>query len=561
MKLNKYYSAILSLSIYGLSACHSYEGANSTGVCADLLSKTISELDMMVISAKLLAVSDDHPEQCLVDGEINRRTGIDGQEYVIRFRLRLPTKIWNGNLYAAGGGGINGRLVDPKALVSEGYATLGTDSGHDNEKNSRAKSGGIAAFGVDPQARIDFGYNAYDVVTRSAKAVIQMFYGKNPEYSYYVGCSEGGREGLVLSQRFPEHYDGIVAGAPVLHLPLGPMSGVYTTQIFADLAQQMNITLPNGDPDIARTFSDPDLMIVRESVLNACDALDGLKDGIVNDMARCQTARVLPELTSMICEDEKADSCLLSIQVKAIQKAMRGPVNSSGRQLYADWPWDGGISGFDGKKYNMGWRSGWLGRSGDGARSAMKLSYAPVLAVLYSTPPQTPIGRADALEYSLSYNFDTDPSLIWAVDEIYNQSPADLFFSDQTNLTPFKAAGGKLIIYHGASDSSVSMNDTRNWFKQAMQDTDGGIDSFSRLYLVPGMGHCRGGPSTDTFDLFAQVTNWVERGIAPESVVATASKPEYFNVSERSRPICPFPKQAIYNGTGNVNIADSFSCK
>jgi feruloyl esterase len=188
------------------------------------------------------------PEHCRIDGEINRRTGTDGQSYAIRFRLRMPTSTWNGRFFMGGGGGTNGNLVDPTSRLAEGYATIGTDGGHDNPTNSVATADGTSAFGLDYQARVDFAYNAYDKVTQVSKALVNAFYKQDPKYSYFVGCSEGGREGMLMTQRFPSHYDGVVAGAPVLHIPLGPLAGLHTTQLFAGLARRSGLFFPNGTP-------------------------------------------------------------------------------------------------------------------------------------------------------------------------------------------------------------------------------------------------------------------------------------------------------------------------
>jgi feruloyl esterase len=195
-------------------------------------------------------------------------------------------KEWNQRFYMSGGGSTNGVLVDPIDVMAQGYATIGTDSGHDNAVNGRPDAGGTAAFGLDPQARIAFAYESYDQVTRVGKLLTRAYYGQPQRYAYFQGCSEGGREALLMSQRFPAHYDGVIAGDPTLHLPLGPLAGIHTTQLFAGLASRSGQTLPNGQPAIGQTFSDADLLLVRNAVLKACDALDGLPDGIVDTCPR-----------------------------------------------------------------------------------------------------------------------------------------------------------------------------------------------------------------------------------------------------------------------------------
>lgn len=529
--------------------------------CSALTAPVLVGEDLRILSATFVPASEKHAANCLIDAEINPRIGVDGQRYAIGIRMRLPTENWNGDLYSNGGGGINGQIADPEEMTLLGYATLATDSGHDAVQNARDEAGGSAAFGLDPGARTDFAYRAYDITARAGKALIEQYYGTPTEHAYHVGCSEGGREGLILAQRYPEHYDGIIAGAPVLHLPLGPMAGVYTTQVFANLANQLGHMTQEGTPDLAQTFSNPDLMLARGAVLNACDALDGLADGMVLNLEACTSELVRPALEATICTSGKTASCLHAAQVEALQLAFAGPVNSAGDALYSDWPWDGGISGFDGDSYNGAWRSWWLGRGGENPALPIKMVYAPALAVLYSTPPQVPISTGDALAYSLSYDFDRDPALIYATDEDFEESAAASMFADHTDLSGFANAGGKLIVYHGASDASVSMNDTRNWFRQAMADTPAGLDNSARMFLIPGLGHCGGGPATDRFDLFPRLVEWVEGGAAPERVEAEASRPGYFGAEARTRPLCAYPTQAYYDGSGDIDDAASFVCR
>lgn len=515
----------------------------------------------VIAASAVVAATPKVPEHCQVDGEIGRRKGIDGQTYVIRFRLRMPTQGWNGRFFMAGGGGTNGSLRESVEHVARGYATIGTDGGHDNKLNDVANAGGSASFGVDPQARIDFGYGAYDKVTRVGKALVAAYYGAPAHHAYYVGCSEGGREAMLMTQRFPEHYDGVVAGDPVLHLQLGPMTGLYTTQLFAKLAERSGLRHADGTPAIVRTYSDPDLMLIRKAVLNACDALDGVADGSVENQAACTTERVVPELAKLQCAGTKNDACLTADQIATMRKAYEGPITSKGTQLYADWQWDAGVSGLSGGKYNPSWRSWWIGSYASNTNNAIKLIYATPLAVAYETPPRLPISRADSLRFSLAYDFDRDPIRLYVNSGPYTQSAAQLYFTDSLDLTAFRKRGGKMMIYHGASDSAVSVNDTLRWYRSMTEQMGPDTPSFARMFVVPGMNHCRGGPATDRFDMLPQLVEWVEKGVAPASVTASASNPGYFNASARTRPLCPYPKYARYQGSGDVNVASSFRCE
>ncbi len=513
----------------------------------------------------LVAATATAPEHCQIDAEINRRTGIDGMPYAIRLRLRLPTATWNGRLFMGGGGGTNGNLVDPIARLSEGYATLGTDGGHDNAVNTVPTAGGAASFGVDPQARIDFAYNAYDQATQVGKAVLARFYGRPQAHAYFVGCSEGGREALLMAQRFPQHYDGVVAGAPVLHLPLGPMSGLYTTQLFAGLAQRSGLQHANGTPAIGKTYSDPDLLLMRNAVLGACDRLDGLADGIVDNLAACTKPLVDAKLVELRCTGTKTDACLSADQIATMQKAYEGTFDSKGNRLYSDWQWDAGIGGLNGSTYNPSWRSWWIGGHASPTNNAIKLNFATALAVAYTTPPLLPIATTDSLRYSLGYNFDTEPAKLHVTSGPYTQSAAQMYFTTATDLSAFNQRGGKMMVYHGASDSSISINDTLRWYEamgaRMQRHTTAAPQSFARFFAVPGMAHCSGGPATDRFDMLPQLVAWVEKGEAPDAVVATAANPGYFGVAARSRPLCPHPKQARHDGRGDINEAASFSCR
>ncbi len=544
------------------TAPHATELASACpGLANRSLAAALPVAKTTITAATLVAATATVPEHCQVDGEINRRTGMDGMPYATRLRLRLPTATWNGRLFMGGGGGTNGNLVDPISRVAEGYATLGTDGGHDNTVNNVPNAGGAASFGVDPQARVDFAYNAYDQVTQVGKALLKHFYRRPAAHAYFVGCSEGGREALLMAQRFPHHYNGVVAGAPVLHLPLGPLSGLYTTQVFAGLASRSGLSHANGTPAISKTYSDPDLLLMRNAVLAACDRLDGLADGIVDNLPACTKPLVNAQLAQVQCTGAKTDACLSADQIASMQKAYEGTFDSKGKRLYSDWQWDGGIGGQNGSTFNPSWRSWWIGSYASPTNNAIKLNFATALAVAYTTPPLLPISTADSLRYSLGYNFDTEPAKLYTTSGPYAESAAQLYFTTAVDLGAFKNRGGKMMVYHGASDSAISILDTQRWFEAMSSHMGPQVQNFARYFPVPGMAHCSGGPATDRFDMLPQLVQWVENGKAPESVVATASNPGYFGVAARTRPLCPFPKQAQYNGSGDINVAANFSCR
>ena len=511
------------------------------------------------------------PEHCEVAGSIAKRTGIDGYPYEIKFRLRMPAD-WNGRFFMEGGGGTNGSLSaatgslgggQTATALSRKFATIATDGGHDNAVNNNPNALGTVAFGMDPQARLDMGYNSYDQVTQAGKAAVAKFYGRGPDKSYFMGCSEGGREGMMLSQRFPQHYDGIVAGAPGYQLPKAGISGAWTTQSLAPAAVG---TDADGAPLINKAFSDPDLHLLAQAILGRCDALDGLADGIVDNPLACQTAfdpstATVPSTGRPLqCAAAKAADCLTKVQVDSLKRAMSGPTDSAGNRLYNRWAWDPGMSGLNGSTYNQGWRSWWLGSYSSNSNSAQRVNgfSARSWLVDFATPPE-PVPLSQVATRMMNFNFDVDAPKIFATSGLFTQSSMQWHGATSTDLAAFRGRGGKLMLYHGMSDAAFSALDTVSYYERLNAAMPSAPD-FARLFLVPGMGHCSGGPGTDQFDMLTPLVDWVEKGAAPNQVVATAGTPGYFGVASRSRPLCAFPAIARYKGTGDINDAANFSC-
>jgi hypothetical protein len=511
------------------------------------------------------------PEHCEVVGSINQRTGLDGYPYEIKLRLRMPSD-WNGRFFMEGGSGTNGSLSaalgnlgggQSANALSRHFATISTDGGHDNSVNNNPAALGTVSFGMDPQARLDMGYNSYDQVTLAGKAAVAAFYGKGPDKSYFIGCSEGGREGMMLSQRFPAHYDGIVAGAPGYQLPKAGISGAWTTQSLATAAVG---TDPDGAPLVNKSFSDPDLFLLTKAILGSCDALDGLADGIVGNYSACQavfdpSTAINPATgQSLQCSGAKNEECLSQVQIDAIKRAMSGPVDSSGNQLYNKWPWDAGMSGYDGTAYFQGWRSWWIGAFNSNSNSAQRVNgfSARSWLVDFATPPE-PMPLNQVATRMMNFNFDVDSPKIFATSGAFTQSSMQWHGATSTDLQQFRSRGGKLILYHGMSDGAFSALDTMAYYERLGTATPQ-VSEFSRLFLVPGMGHCSGGPGTDRFDMLTPLVSWVEDGVAPERIEASSSTPSFFGVSARTRPLCPYPQIARYDGTGDINDATNFVC-
>jgi len=502
------------------------------------------------------------PAHCEIFGRMNDRTGANGQHYAIRFHLRLPTD-WNGRFFFEGGGGSNGNIGDalgnlqgqqPTNALALGYAVVSQDSGHDNAVNNDPKLNGSLTFGFDEQARLDFGYNSYDQVTQAAKALLRIYYGKPPDRSYFVGCSEGGREAMMVSQRFPDYFDGILACSPGFKLPKAAVAEAWDTQAFAEVAKASGLRDSIGEPFMNKTFTDPDLALVASAVLAACDRLDGLADGIVADFTACKSALVKPKLRALTCRGEKNAACLSATQIAALEKVFAGAKNSKGQSLYSNWAWDAGIG-------TPGWRIWKLGMFASPVNSSINATLGSgAVSAVFSTPP-VPVASSGAapVQYLLNFNFNTDAPKIFAETAAYPKSAWDFMMASSTDLSAFKARGARLLITHGASDPIFSVNDTIAWFNEINRIDKGKAAEWVRLFAVPGMNHCGGGPATDRYDAFGALVNWVEKSAPPERILATAGPATPW--PGRTRPLCAYPAFAKYKGTGSIEDAANFVCK
>ena len=468
--------------------------------------------------------SDPLPEYCLVQGILNPRTGAKGQKLGIGFDLRLPTN-WNSRFFFQGGGGLDGVLapatgshmgaVKPSALA-RGFAVVSTDGGH----RSSMLDG---SFGLDQQARIDYAYNALDKVTLKARALIQKYYGSGPSYSYFIGCSNGGRQALMASQRFPLYFDGIVAGDPAIKFSGIAIDEIWNLQVAARIAPKDD----QGRPIISRAFSDSDLRLVADTLLDRCDALDGLADGFINDWQGCDF-----DPGVLACKSGKTENCLSDAQVAALRDIYAGPRTSEGKSLYGPFKYDTGIA-------EPAWRAMHIGSSGTGKWDSADATLGVVnLGYFQLTPPDPDLDPLD-------FDFDRDVERI--------RHTAAIADADSTFLETF-ARHGKMIVYHGLSDQGMASGVLSDWYDEVMEVNGRSIRDSVRLFFIPGMCHCSGGQSTDSFNMLDAITDWVEKGHAPDRIIATGKA-----FPGVSRPLCPYPLVARYKG-GDINIADSFVC-
>jgi feruloyl esterase len=464
------------------------------------------------------------PEHCLVQGMINPRIGQGGRRFGLGFDLRMPSK-WNGRFVFHGGGGLDGRLapalgdifgsVRPSAL-SRGFAVVSTDGGHRSDWMD-------GSFGLDQQARIDYAYNALGIVTPKAKEVVEKYYNKAPSYSYLLGCSNGGRQGLMASQRFPLYFDGIVAGDPSIKFSRIAVDQMWNLQVAARISPKHE----KGRPIISHAFSDDDLRLVSKSVLKHCDALDGLADGMINDWQACDY-----DPGVLTCKGEKKENCLSRAQVEALSDIYSGPRTGKGEQLYGAYNYDTGIA-------DPIWRAMHFGSSGTGEWDAADATLGLENMKYYQlTSPEPDLDPLD-------FNFDKDVER--------TRHTGAMSDADSTFLSTFMRHG-KMIVYNGLSDQGMASSVLAGWYDEAVRVNGEAIRDSVRLFFIPGMCHCDGGEATDRFDMLDAIMAWVEDGRAPDRIIATGKV-----FPGVTRPLCPYPLVARYRG-GDTNNADSFVC-
>ena len=522
--------------------------------CSDLASRitfanTTITAAAPVDAGKLTVAGKPVRAHCQVTGKMFQRVSpVDGKNYAIGFEMRLPND-WNGRFFYQANGGIDGSVVTATGGVNGGsgldnalnmgFAVISSDAGHE--------AAGGPTFGIDPQARLDFGYQAAAKLTPMAKSAIQTAYGKAPDRSYFGGCSNGGRHTMVAATRMPDQYDGYLVGAPGYNLPKAAIANIAGAQIYASLASTPG--------DISTGFTEAERKLVSKAVLAKCDALDGATDGLVQDTGACQAAFNL-ERDVPTCTGARDGSCLSAAQKTGIAKIFSGPTARNGSRLYASFPYDAGLAGAD---YGF-WEF-----------TAPVLLDSGGVGLIWSAPPEN-LATFNGPAFALA----TDPTTMWervnATTALYPESAMSFMTPPNPgNLSAVKQRGGKMMVYHGTSDAIFSSDDTTTWYDSVRTANNGDASNFARFYRVPGMNHCSGGPSTDQFDMLTPLVNWVEKGQAPEGLVASArgagnaagANP---NVpadwaANRTRPLCAYPQVARYNGTGDINSASSFSCK
>ena len=471
------------------------------------------------------------PAHCVVDGMLNPRTGAGGVGFGTGFQLRIPDG-WNGALLFQGGGGMDGVVVEAVGAVPvagataapalmRGYAVVSTDAGHQGRDTRDA------TFALDQGARIDYAYNAVPEVTREARALLAARHGAAPRRSYFMGCSNGGRQGMMAAQRNPTLFDGVIAGNPGFRLSRAAIAQAWDTQAFTRIAPRDEA----GRPILSAALSPADLRLVADRVTAACDAADGLADGTVEAIRSCRF-----DVSALRCNGDKTDTCLSTPQVEALERVFTGARDSTGRAVYAGWPWDPGIAA-------PGWRAWKLGTAPGAQPNALNATLAASsLGYYFLTPPRPDLDL-------LTFDFDRDTAAT-AETAAINDATGVLMSS-------FAARGARMIVFHGVADPVFSSTDLTDYWEDLAR-ANGGHDSlgaFARLFLIPGMTHCGGGPAMENFDPLAALEAWVERGEAPARIEARG--PAF---PGRTRPLCPYPLEARYAGA-DPNAASSFECR
>jgi len=503
----------------------------------------------MVAAGELSVASTPIGPHCRVIGAMNDRVGpVDGKRYAIGFEMRLPQS-WNGRFFYQANGGVDGSVVPATGLttsgpgtasaLAKGFAVISSDAGHNAAQNG--------SFGIDPQARIDYGYGAVAALTPMAKALIRAAYGRAPDRSYIGGCSNGGRHTLVAAARMPAAYDGFLVGDPGTVLPRAAIANLVGGKTYASLAT---------DPaDVGSGFTLAERKLVSDAVLRRCDALDGAADGMVQDTRACQAAFDLGRDVPT-CAAARDGSCLSAAQKTAIGKLFAGVTVASGARLYAPFPYDAGLATSDWAAWKF---------------NAPSTRDAGAIADIWQVPPAVPTGF-DGRAFMLAAEADALLARVQASDAVYTEPALSFMLPPHLDdLSALRRRGARVVMYHGTSDPIFSSEHSVQVYESWSDGSGATAESFARLYLVPGMNHCRGGPSAEQFDLLQPLVDWVEQGKAPTGVTANvrgpgngaganADLPASWSPN-RTRPLCPYPAVARRTGEGDLESAAAFSCR
>jgi feruloyl esterase len=496
----------MRILIGGLAVCVTLSAQNVPMMkCPDLRSMTNNQMTIAV--AAPVAETATAPAHCRVFGQVLPQVG---------FEVRMPAE-WNGRFVMIGNGGYAGEPTDSPGRVSQygrylkrGYAVAATDTGHSAAMEPQG------SFAVDRQKLFDWAFRSLHVTAEAAKSVLHTYYGNAPAKSYFEGCSTGGRQGLILAQRFPNDFDGITVGAPVLN-----WSGTMLRYLQTARALKAAPIAPAKLPTLAAR------------IYEGCDAKDGLKDGVIDDPRRCdfQPARDLPK-----CEPgaDRPD-CFTTPQIGALEQ-MYADVKSQGKRIFPGWPVGPEVLGDNGRSGAEAWI---FQDNPPSAQVQLGESFFRYLAFAKPDP-----------NYDM-YQFDLDKD-VGKLESIHL-----ILDATDTDLSAFQKHGGRILMYFGWADPALNPLMGVEYYEAVAERMGRETTDFFRLFMVPGMFHCGGGPGPNSFDTTGPLTEWVEHGAAPDSIKAVKMKG---GQAVRSRPLCVYPAVAKYKGTGSIDDSANFTC-
>ena len=478
--------------------------------CVSLVSQTFDS-DVKIQSATIVPSSGNTPEYCDVRGTIWPET---------RFAVALPTN-WNNRFYMVGGGGFAGQLSIPQmnSGLQKGYATATSDTGHDSSKEALATFAERRADNPNAdRKKLDYAYLSIHHTAVVAKAIIGAYYGSQPKYSYWVGCSTGGRQGLMEAQRYPADFDGYLIGAPVLKLSHEGIRGIWNAKA---------VSTGGGAVSLEK------MPLLADAVYKKCDELDGVKDGLIADPKRCDfdPRRDLPKCSGNV----EGKDCFTAAQMEGLWRVYDGVRNSKGQLIYPGQP--------PGAEAVTGGRSGWAGgAAGDGG---IALIFGESTMRFLAFEPQ----RGRDWKWN-QFNFDEDPPKMAAFSKLID--------AIDPGLSKLRARQGKIIHYHGWADSLVNPQASVDYYESVMKKMgERQTKEFYRLYMIPGMFHCAGGVGCERVDWFTPLVSWVEQGMTPGTQIGSHIEK---GATTMTRPQCVYPEVPHYSGQGDINKAENFTC-
>jgi Tannase and feruloyl esterase len=509
-------SALLLLGVLTISlAAHIAAQSNGSAACTVTDLQARAPAGTTITKAVLVDVAGATPQHCQVEGSV----ATPGN--AVSFRLGLPAS-WNDKFYFEGVAGFAGSIGSLRAGLERGYASASTDTGHQAGTTD-------ASWALNnPSKRIDYAHRGTHVTAVAAKELSQAYYGRAPRHAYFNGCSNGGRQALMEVQRYPDDFDGVIAGDPAL----GTLGQIRRTLTFQQTLSSSQRFLPATK-----------LKTLAKAVIASCDGSDGLVDGLISDPRACNFR---PE--TLACKESDGPDCLTSGQVETV-KAIYADIRTPSGQVLPGFP----VGHEDG---TSGWQAWITGAGEPSAASDGTLSFGA----------NAPLGFRFQEGFLRYLAFEDDQNFDWRTFSFERHgsklaADAKAFNPTDPDLSAFRKRAGKLILYHGWSDPGISAYGTLAYY-DAVAKAAGGqnqSDEFVKLFMVPGMHHCPGnGPGPNTFDMLTALENWVERGVAPTSVVASHATS---GTVDRTRPVCAYPMTAKYRGTGSIDSAENFRCE